>query len=80
MIRPSQRRRGYGTRILALTLDKARLLGLERVLVTCDDDNLGSARIIEKNGGLLASKGLSTSSGVLIRRYWIALFPPKEPV
>src|SRR5579863_7125147 len=56
-IRPSARRRGYGTRILALALEKARERGSERVLVTCDTDNIGSARIIVKNGGVLASEG-----------------------
>ena len=71
VIRPSGRRKGYGTRILALTLEKARDLGLNRVLLTCDTDNIGSARIIEKNGGKLASQGISNNSGKPISRYWI---------
>lgn len=73
VIRPSDRRKGYGTRILALTLEKARDLGLNRVLLTCDTDNIGSARIIEKNGGKLASQGISPSYGKPISRYWITL-------
>lgn len=72
-IRPSQRGKGYGTQILRLTLEKARELGLERVLVTCDDDNYASARIIEKNGGVLMDKVLLDESGELVRRYWIEL-------
>src|SRR5262249_19149953 len=48
-IRPDARRLGYGTRILALTLAKACARGLDRVLLTCDTDNIGSARIIERN-------------------------------
>ena len=72
-IRPSERRKGYGTCILALTLEKARDLGLNRVLLTCDTDNIGSARIIERNGGKLASRGISNSSGKPISRYWIDL-------
>jgi predicted acetyltransferase len=52
-IRPGQRRKGYGTVILALTLQEAKKLGLERVLVTCDEDNVGSMKIIEQNGGKL---------------------------
>jgi len=72
-IRPSERGKGYGTLILTLTLEKARELGLERVLVTCDDDNLASARIIEKNGGVLMNKVLSDETGELVRRYWIEL-------
>jgi predicted acetyltransferase len=74
-IRPSARRRGYGTRILALTLERARALGLERVLVTCNTDNVGSARIIQKNGGVLGSQSVSPASGKQVSRYWIALVP-----
>lgn len=72
-IRPSARRKGYGTLILKLTLEKARALGLERVLVTCDTDNIGSARIIEKNGGVLENNMISPRSGKLISRYWIEI-------
>ena len=72
-IRPSQRRKGYGKRQLALALDKARGLGLNRVLVTCDMDNIASAHIIESNGGTLASQGVSNVSGKMISRYWIEL-------
>lgn len=72
-IRPSARRRGYGTFILALTLEKARSLGLERALLTCDTDNIASARIIEKNGGALAGRVVSQRSGRLISQYWIEL-------
>lgn len=72
-VRPSARRQGCATRQLALMLEKARGIGLARVLVTCDDDNAGSARTIEKNGGLLEDKRVSPHSGGLIRRYWIEL-------
>jgi predicted acetyltransferase len=72
-IRPALRRRGYGTRILALTLEKAREMGLPRVLVTCDSDNLGSARIIEKNGGVLENYVVSPDSGKQISQYWIGI-------
>jgi len=70
-IRPSERRKGYGTRILALTLERARAMGLGRVLVTCDTDNLGSARVIQRNGGALASEGHSVRTGTRVSRYWI---------
>lgn len=72
-IRPSERRKGYGTLALALTLEKARELGLSRVLITCDTDNTGSARIIEKNGGILAGRDVSPESGKLVSRYWIEI-------
>jgi predicted acetyltransferase len=72
-VRPSERRRGYGTRILALTLPHARALGLARVLVTCDTNNIASARVIEKNGGVLASEGYSELARAHVSRYWITL-------
>jgi predicted acetyltransferase len=72
-VRPSERQRGYGTQILRLTLDKARELGLKRVLVTADTPNIASWRIIEKNGGVLYSEALSQNTGELLRKYWIDL-------
>lgn len=72
-IRPAARRRGYGTLILALTLERARNLGLARALLTCDTDNTASARIIERNGGVLAGQAVSNRSGKLISQYWIEL-------
>jgi predicted acetyltransferase len=72
-IRPNKRRRGYGKLILALALEKARLLGLNRVLVTCDDDNIGSAKIIEANGGHLQDTIELEGHRAQVRRYWIDL-------
>jgi predicted acetyltransferase len=72
-IRPDERGKGYGTQILALTLPHARALGLARVLLTCDADNLRSARVIMRNGGVLTSEGLSPLRGARVCRFWIAL-------
>jgi predicted acetyltransferase len=72
-VRPSARRQGLATHLLSLVLVQARLIGLTRVLVTCDHDNTGSARTIEKNGGVLDDLRVSPDSGKLIKRYWIAL-------
>lgn len=72
-VRPSERRKGYGTLILALTLEKAKNLGLKKLLITCDTDNTGSAKIIEKNRGKLAGYEISDRSGKQISRYWIEL-------
>jgi predicted acetyltransferase len=52
-IRPGRQRQGYGKLILALALEECRRLGLRRVLVTCLQDNVASARIIEANDGAL---------------------------
>lgn len=73
MIRPFQRSKGYGTQILAMTLEKARNMGLSRVLLTCKQDNLASARIIQKNQGKLTSEGFLENSDKVICRYWIDL-------
>ena len=73
-VRPSERRKGYGTMLLALALDRARDLGLDEVLVTCDTDNLASVRVIEKNGGRLVGQGISDESGKLVNRYRIGLW------
>jgi len=64
-VRPSRRREGHATRALALSLRRAAELGIERALVTCDDDNEASARTIERNGGVYED----TRNGK--RRYWI---------
>ena len=72
-IHPQERRKGYGTLILRLSLEKARERGMQRVLFTCDTDNIGSARIIVKNGGVLASQGWSVRTGKQVSRYWIEL-------
>jgi len=72
-VRPSERGRGHATRLLALTLGKARQIGLARALVTCDKDNLASACVIRKNGGQLDSEGPSPDTGKVVQRYWIDL-------
>lgn len=72
-IRPSERNKGYGTQMLRLLLKKTQELGIERVLATCDDNNIASSRVIEKNGGKFANKVTKDDSEVPIRRYWIDL-------
>ena len=72
-IRPSERRKGYGTLILSLALEKAKRRGLERVLVTCDTDNIASGKIIRKNGGQFESEVISHYSAKPVSRYWIDL-------
>lgn len=69
-IRPSLRRRGYGALICRLGIERARLLGIGDILITCDDDNIGSAKIIEANGGILQDR-IDNNRGVMTRRYWI---------
>lgn len=70
-VRPSMRRRGYGTVLLRLALAEARAIGIERVRITCDADNVGSIKVIERNGGTLAGSGVSKRTGRVVRQYWI---------
>ena len=66
---PPFRRRGYGTEILRQSLVVARAAGVERVLMTCYDDNVGSIAVIEKCGGRLDPDWPVTEPNTL--RYWI---------
>lgn len=71
---PEFRRRGYATEILRQSLEIASdQLGIRRVLVTCDDDNFGSIRVIEKNGGVLQDVITGPELMKPKRRYWIDL-------
>jgi predicted acetyltransferase len=64
------RRQGHATEILRQSLGIARGWGIDRVLITCDDDNVGSATIIERAGGVLEDV-VDNESGTRTRRYWI---------
>ena len=69
---PELRRRGYATMMLRLALKIANeKLGIRRVLVTCDDDNIGSIRTIEKCGGVLETIITGSDLETPKRRYWI---------
>lgn len=70
-IRPSERRKGYATEMIRLALEECRKLGLTRVLMTCDKNNIGSAKSIIRNGGILENEVLE--EGSIKQRYWIAL-------
>jgi len=72
-IKPSKRRMGYGKKILELSLTEAKKIGLTKVLVTCDEDNIGSQKIIEANGGVLQDVIEVDENKVRTRRYWIML-------
>ena len=71
-IRPSERRKGYATEMIRLALLECQRLGIDRVLMTCDKDNIGSAKSILRNGGVLENEVLDRD-GELVQRYWIDL-------
>jgi predicted acetyltransferase len=70
---PSVRGRGIATEMLRQALPLARDLGLSEVLLTCDDTNMASIRVIEKNGGVLRETKALAAHRHLKRYYWIAL-------
>lgn len=71
-VRPSERRKGYATAMIALALEECRKLGIKHVLMTCDTDNIGSAKSIINNGGVLENEVIN-EDGVPEQRYWIDL-------
>lgn len=70
-VHPDERRKGYATRMLQLDLENARRLGLQRVMVTCDDGNIASEKTILKNGGVY-EKDVPVD-GRVVKRFWIEL-------
>lgn len=70
-VRKSERQKGYATEMLALALIECMKLNIERVLMTCDKDNIASAKTIINNGGILENEILEESG--VTQRYWINL-------
>ena len=71
-IRPTERGRGYGNEIVRLALDECCKLGIDRVLMTCDKDNVASAKTIIRNGGVLENYVVN-EDGEVEQRDWISL-------
>lgn len=72
-IRPSERGKGYGTALLRLSIEESRKMGLKKVLITCDDTNIASQKIIKANGGKLHDCISLPDRVIKVRRYWIPL-------
>ena len=70
-VRPSQRRRGYATEMLRQAIPICAALGIHRALVTCDVDNVGSMKVIERCGGILEGLVRDPDRGIQKRRYWL---------
>jgi predicted acetyltransferase len=64
-VRPSARRRGHATAMLGAGLPVAHRLGIDPALLTCDEDNVASRKVIEANAGVFEN----TRNGK--RRYWV---------
>ena len=73
-VRPTKRKMGYGKKMLEMALMEAKKMGFEKVILTCNDDNNGSIRIIEGNGGVLENIVDGEKEGEKRkRRYWITI-------
>ena len=70
-VRPSERRKGYAKEMLRMGLEICKNMGFEKILICCNEDNIGSVKTIIENGGILDSEGIF--NGEKIQRYWIAL-------
>lgn len=66
---PSERRKGIATAMIGLALAECKKLGIDKVLMVCDKDNIGSAKSIINNGGVLENEVVV--DGVTEQRYWI---------
>src|SRR5215469_32120 len=67
IVMPAHRRRGHATAMLGGARAICRVWGMTDLLLTCSEDNTGSRRVIEANGGVLETVTDGT------RRYWIQL-------
>lgn len=68
-VRPSERRKGIATHMIGLALKECKKIGIDRVLMVCDKENIGSAKSIQKNGGVLENE--LVEEGKIMQRYWI---------
>jgi predicted acetyltransferase len=77
---PEHRGRGYATAMLREGLARARGLGLARALVTCDEPNVASRRVIERCGGSYEDTYRGDAAPLPVLRYWIDTAPRVEVV
>ena len=72
-VRPSERRLGYAKEMLRMALPFCRDIGLDKVLITCIDGNIGSEKTILANGGVYESTVLEPNDNVELKRFWVTL-------
>lgn len=73
---PEERRKGYAKEMLKLAIEKCKEMNIKRVLLTCDKENIASAKTIQANGGVLENEVIdevNLSESGIIQRYWISL-------
>ena len=72
-IKPGERRKGYATSMLRAVFPYCKDLGLDKILITCIDGNIGSEKTILNNGGIYESKEYEPDMKRNLKRFWIHL-------
>lgn len=72
-VRPSERRKGYATRMLRSTLPFCKEIGIDKVLIACIEGNVASEKTILANGGVYESTVHEPNRDWELKRFWIAL-------
>ena len=72
-IRPSDRKKGYGTYFLKEGLNKCKAINIHQVIMSCPEESIGGARLIEKNGGVLQETKYLNGSSIRMKIYTIDL-------
>lgn len=70
-VRPSERRKGIATEMIRLALKECKKIAIDKVLMVCDKENIGSAKSIRNNGGILENEIIV--DGIVEQRYWISI-------
>jgi len=71
-VRPTQRRKGYATRMLREAIAFCRVLGMSDFILTCNQSNPASAGVIKNCGGVLEAEFYSEYYGEVLQRYRIS--------
>lgn len=72
-VAPRFRKKGYATEMLRQGLLYCKKIGLTEVLITCENENVHSYKVIEKNGGVFENYFVDEREQVIVRRYWVTL-------
>lgn len=70
-VRPSERRKGYAKKMLGLNIQNAKSMGIEKLLITCNIENIASEKVILANGGVYEK--IIAVNGSKMKRYWITV-------
>ena len=70
-MRPSERKKGVATKMIALALEECKKIGIDEILIVCDKENIGSSKSIQNNGGILENEVII--DGIVEQRFWISI-------